>query len=65
MMFLRMNARMNALIAWRDPDLYFGTHPHSFPSRPQADVRSPGTFAEEVFCLFVEWMVLLNAYVFF
>ena len=64
MMFPKMHASMNALIVWRGLHLYFWTHPHSFPSRPQAGVRS-GSFAEEVFCLFVEWMLLLNAYVFF
>ena len=64
-MFLRMHARMNALIVWRGLDLYFWTHPHSFPSCPQAGVRSLGSLAEEVFCLFVEWMMMLSAYVFF
>ena len=58
MMFLRMHARMNALIVWRGFD--FWTHPRSFPSRPQAGAGSPGLFAEEVFCLFaVEWLRFL------
>ena len=64
MMFLRMHARMNALIVYRGLDLYFWTHPDSFLSRPQADVSSPGSFGEEVFCLSVKWMMLLNAYIF-